>query len=749
MPDASAPDTTRLYEEWSLHDASLFAEAGDALRAKSAYYGADADELRACLDHAASVVDVDAPDGRGRVVPLHREDDAAPTVEYVRWNPDAGTVGWHDPEFGVSGTARYADVDDVIATEVAWRVRFWHPDYAPGDDPFGDVADPPSAVEASDPLSGTDRRAFFDDLRGVVRDERRAERDANWADHADADLGRLVGRGVVDGPFVLVATEGAYGSGRPAELRVQYAPDDGVPADVDLVAGFDLYPDNRVVVDAFDSAFPVPARIASVDGPVVTLQPEWENVDDPSRVADAAEDADPFWLRTLLNPVPYDRRREALDAVWEAPAKRRLLTGERDLSFGALPSARRSGVELNDYQLRALGWAVAADDVACIHGPPGTGKTRTLTAFVAHAVARGERVLVTAHSNQAVDNLLVGDSTLDEREDGTLHAAVAGEDVRVARYGRHSRNRVVGEHYRETPIDDADVVAATTNGAAAFDQDDFDVAVVDEATQASRAATAIALNAAEKLVLAGDHRQLPPYSVTEAGEGEMRPSLFETLVDRYGDEVAVLLRRQYRMHDAIAAFPNEAFYGGRLETADANADWTIPGFPPVSVVDVEGDERREERGSSVRNAAEADAVAERVDALLDAGADPTDVGVIAAYSGQVREIRSRLGDLDRSTHGLTVDTVDSFQGGERDAIVVSFARSNDAANAGFLEHPEEGPRRLNVALTRARKHLALVGDRETLTTRATHRDPEDSCADTYAALFETLAERPDVEHTQA
>ncbi|WP_232686552.1 AAA domain-containing protein [Halobacterium zhouii] len=745
MSDASAPDTDRLYGEWSLHDADLFAGTEDALRSTSAYHGPDVAATRAALDNAASVVDVDAPDGRGRVVPLHREDDPAPTDEYVRWNPDADTVGWHDQEFGVSGTARYTELEDLFATELAWRVRFWHPEYAPRDDPFGHVDAPPASVSSTDPLSGGERRAFFDGLRDTVADERAAERRANWTDHAEADLARLVNERAVDGPFVLVATE-SHGASRPAELTVQYAPDDGVPADVDLVASLDLYPDNSVVLDAFDAAFPIPARIDSIDGPVVTLQPSWERVENPGRVAAALEDAGPFWLRALLNPVPYDRRRDAIDAVWETPPKRRLLTGERDLSFGALPSTRRSGVELNDYQRRALAWAVAADDVACIHGPPGTGKTRTLTAFVAHAVARGQRVLVTAHSNQAVDNLLVGDSTPDEREEGTLHAAVADDpDVRVARYGRHSRNRVVADHYRQTAIDDADVVAATTSGAAAFDANDFDVAVVDEATQASRAATAIALRAAGKLVLAGDHRQLPPFSVTESGEGEMRPSLFETLVERYGDDVAVLLGRQYRMHEAIAAFPNEAFYGGRLETASANADWTIPGFPAVSLVDVAGNERREERGASVRNPREAGVVTDRVETLLDAGVAPADVGVIAVYSGQVREIRSRLGGLDRDTNGLTVDTVDSFQGGERDAIVVSFARSNPDANAGFLEHPEEGPRRLNVSLTRARKHLALVGDWDTLATRAAHRDPAESCADTYAALRDKLAGLDDTE----
>ena len=132
--------------------------------------------------------------------------------------------------------------------------------------------------------------------------------------------------------------------------------------------------------------------------------------------------------------------------------------------------------------------------------------------------------------------------------------------------------------------------------------------------------------------------------------------------------------------------------------------------------------------------------ADRVAVLLDAGVDPGDLGVIAAYSGQVSEIRRALADRGVDRPALTVDTVDSFQGGEREAVVVSFARSNDQCDAGFLEHPEEGPRRLNVALTRARRHLSLVGDWDTLTRPGSHREPEESCADVYAALHDTLAD---------
>ncbi|MGB9961119.1 AAA domain-containing protein [Halobacterium sp. MBLA0001] len=744
MPDGDAPDVTPLYEAWSLHGADRYA-AGD-LRARSRYLGLEHDDLRACLTQAADVVDVPAEDGRGTVVPLHAPDTPEPTDEYVVWDPDSDAVGYFDESFGISGAHSRVPLDDVVATAIAHRVRFWHPARAPGGDTDSDgplaAATVPDGVPPTDPLAGRDRRAFFDTLRETVRGERAAERDQTRDAHADADLRQLVDEHAVDGPFVLVSTTAH--SDRPADVRVQYAPDDGAPADIDLVAAFDLYPDNRVLVDAFHDALPFPARVASVDGSLVTLQPTWERVTDPEGVATTLADADPFWLRGLLNPVPYTRRLDAIDAVWETPAKRRLLTGQRPLSFSRPPNRRRADLALDDHQQRALAWAVAADDVACIHGPPGTGKTRTLAAVVAESVARGERVLVTAHSNQAVDTLLVGDSTLDAADDGSLHG-VLGDDptVDIARHGRHSRNRVVDDHYRQRGVDAADVVAATTNGAATFDQNAFDLAVVDEATQASRAATAIAVNAADTLVLAGDHRQLPPYGVREGGAGEMRPSLFETLIDRYGDDVAVLLARQYRMHDAIAGFPNEAFYGGRLETAAVAADRAVDGLPPVAVVDVAGQERRDERGASVRNAAEASVVADRVDTIRRAGVEPGDLGVIAAYSDHVSAIRGVLADRGLDRPALTVDTVDSFQGGERDAVVVSFARSNDAHDAGFLEHPAAGPRRLNVALTRARRHLSLVGDWATLTDPASHRSPAASCADVYADLYDTLADHAD------
>jgi superfamily I DNA and/or RNA helicase len=194
-----------------------------------------------------------------------------------------------------------------------------------------------------------------------------------------------------------------------------------------------------------------------------------------------------------------------------------------------------------------------------------------------------------------------------------------------------------------------------------------------------------------------------------------------------------MLRRQYRMHEAIVEFPDAAFYGGRLETADRNRDWTIDGLDPLVGYDVAGGEERT-AGSSYRNPAEAEIVADEVERLREHGLVQSDIGVITPYSGQIGCIENALAGRDVRTRGIEVDTVDSFQGSEREAVVLSLVRSNDRGGSGFLTFGDEGERRLNVSLTRAKRRLVVVGDFETLGTVADHRDPEASCADVYAEL---------------
>jgi superfamily I DNA and/or RNA helicase len=218
-------------------------------------------------------------------------------------------------------------------------------------------------------------------------------------------------------------------------------------------------------------------------------------------------------------------------------------------------------------------------------------------------------------------------------------------------------------------------------------------------------------------------------------EEEMHISLFEYLLNRYGEDISVQLRRQYRMNDEIAQFPNEIFYDGQLETAEVNKNWTISDLKPLIGIDIDGDEQRQTQGNSFYNRREAEAVAKQVKLLAQSGLKTEDIGVITAYSGQIGIIGNRINQLDIvNPKRVSVDTVDSFQGGEREAIVVSFVRSNPEGHSGFLEFPEEGPRRLNVALTRARKRLVLVGNWETLGTVAPHRSHSTSCADIYSKL---------------
>lgn len=399
-------------------------------------------------------------------------------------------------------------------------------------------------------------------------------------------------------------------------------------------------------------------------------------------------------------------------------------------------------IGLNDTQLKALVWAKAANDCLCIHGPPGTGKTRTLTAYVRDAVDEGKRVLVAAHSNQAVDNLLVGDSSLDEPESQTLHAMAQddGTNITIARAGENSQNRVVNQYYGNVSTGAADVVAATTSGAARFNTNSFDVAVVDEATQASRAATAIAFSVSKKLILAGDHKQLPPFAASdEQYEDEQRPSLFESLIDRFGDDIAVMLRTQYRMNESIAAFPNGAFYDGKLDTADQNRDWRVDDLSPLMGIHIDGTEQKRAASQSYFNVEEAEAAAKQVKLLLISDLDPSDIGVIAAYRAQVREIEQQLQRLDMDgAVRVAVDTVDAFQGSEREAIIVSLVRSNRNGSSGFLTIPDEGPRRLNVALTRGRKRLVIIGNWNTLGKRAEHRAPDESCAELYSDLEDQI-----------
>jgi DNA replication ATP-dependent helicase Dna2 len=326
-------------------------------------------------------------------------------------------------------------------------------------------------------------------------------------------------------------------------------------------------------------------------------------------------------------------------------------------------------------------------------------------------VERGERVLVSAFTNRAVDN------ALEELESQGYTGMV--------RYGTESGVRADMQEYRlqrsgnpsacAEGLQDAPVVAATTAscGSRAMQTQSFDVAVVDEAGQLTEPGTLAALTLADRFVLVGDDEQLPP--VVQA-ENDLQESLFERLHEEYPG-ASTLLERQYRMAQRIQSFPSRAFYDDQLRPATgevaARSVGDLPAVSPallpahlrdrVAFVDPDG------HADGNTNPREADEVAEIVASYLDAGVAPGDVGVIAPYRAQVATIRARVPD------DITVDTVDRFQGSSKEVIVVSFVAT------GSLDSPIfEDYRRVNVALTRAKRALVLVGDSAALATDDTY-----------------------------
>ncbi len=424
---------------------------------------------------------------------------------------------------------------------------------------------------------------------------------------------------------------------------------------------------------------------------------------------------------------------------------------------------------LNPPQLAAVEFALAAKDVAVIHGPPGTGKTTTVVELIRRAVARGEKVLACAPSNAAVDNLLdkllaaglepvrLGHPArvapaLRDRALGLL--VQSHPDARQARkFAREARAlfrkadkwtkakpqpgekqalraegrdllaeaRKLEQLAVERVLDSAAVVCATLTGvdSETLSRRRFDLAVLDEACQSTEPASWVPLLRADRVVLAGDPCQLRPTILSpEAAEKGLAVSLMERVMALLGPGVSRLLTVQYRMHAAIMGFSSAEFYGGEL-VADVSVIGhrlcDLPGVraeplteSPVKFIDTAGagyDEELEEDTDSRRNPQEAGLAARYVRALLDAGVSPADVAVIAPYAAQVRLLRELL-----PVPGLEIDSVDGFQGREKEAVVISLVRSNPEGEIGFLADV----RRTNVALTRARRKLIVIGDSATL-----------------------------------
>jgi len=449
---------------------------------------------------------------------------------------------------------------------------------------------------------------------------------------------------------------------------------------------------------------------------------------------------------------------------------RDILFGHTSPTFAPLSSIQQIST-LNASQNAAVDLALRANDVAIIHGPPGTGKTTTLVEVIRRCAQRARPVLVCAPSNAAVDLLTercaaagldvvrlgnlaridpeVMQHTLGERwKRHGMSADVkdmrkrADEFRRLAMKYKRSFGKAEMEQRKlllqearsiiadvrrmeqqvtDLIIDQADVVACTL--VATRNEElkgrHFEYVVIDEAGQALDPAMCIPLLRAERVILAGDPHQLPPTVIDQqAARLALGSTMLERAITAHPSAVS-LLTEQYRMNHVIMSYSNATFYEGKVTSHPSVEDRTIPDGAPLQesllIIDTSGrgwEESPGEGSESLANKGEAECACAIYNQLMENdGHEKWSVGIISPYRGQVRLISSMLTEEQRSrTSLLDVDTVDSFQGSECDVIIISLVRSNDDQEIGFLKDT----RRMNVAITRARRKLVIIGDGSTI-----------------------------------
>ena len=517
-------------------------------------------------------------------------------------------------------------------------------------------------------------------------------------------------------------------------------------------------------------------------------------------------------LDLFVNDTTFQRMFSALDKIKHPENK--LQERKRDILLERAKAESGENLDLdleylNQSQLEAVNEALAAEDLYLIQGPPGTGKTVTAVEMITKAVEQGDKVLATADSNTAVDNLL---ELLAEKD---LNVVRIGHPIRVNKKLReHTLDEIVLEHqdyleaeklrdevsdlinkqeayiypsgkyrrglsdqeiknYAEKDLehhvrgispevieemaswlelqekidkyfkeierledkavtellDEADVICSTniTAGADLLENREFDLSVIDEATQATQPAALIPYLKAKKTILIGDHKQLPPTVVNQkAVEKGLRISLFERMMDIYQNDLSSLLETQYRMNREIMGFSSIYFYNNNLKAAESVASRKLndlgvqikdeksftdkslkPEIPMVflDTKEMKAEERSFEGSNSYDNPVESEIVMDILDKAVKSSLSEEDIAVIAAYKDQVDLINkhNKFGNVE-------IDTVDAFQGREKEMIIFSAVRSNKEKNIGFLRDL----RRLNVALTRAKRKMIFIGDSSTI-----------------------------------
>ncbi|KEF55146.1 uncharacterized protein A1O9_08800 [Exophiala aquamarina CBS 119918] len=532
-----------------------------------------------------------------------------------------------------------------------------------------------------------------------------------------------------------------------------------------------------------------------------------------------------LWIVKLANDVTYKRMHQTLTRLVKAPEAsytplQNVLLGLSSPGNADVTSVKEIAFHdptLNASQRDAVVFALSSPEIALIHGPPGTGKTYTLIELILQFLARNLRVLVCGPSNISVDNIVerlaaaspstpivrlghparllpgVLNHSL-ELLTRTSEAAGIVNDVRremdekqaSIRKTRNARERravyadlkMLRKEYREREgkcvdglVRGSKVVLSTLHGAGGYQvrDQDFDVVVIDEASQALEPQCWIPLvfggRNVRKLVLAGDHLQLPPtiksaddkenkedrkkalkgledelakLTVTEqqlktAKAWSLETTLFDRLLSMHGPGIKRLLNTQYRMHEKIMRFPSDELYDGKLIAADAVKARLLKDLPyelrktedtiePLVFFDTQGGDFPEKTeddsnggpvkksvllGDSKSNELEATVVSMHVKNLVAAGVRDEDIAVVTPYNAQLAILSSMLRE---KYPAIELGSVDGFQGREKEAVIVSLVRSNAEKEVGFLGEK----RRLNVAMTRPRRHLCVIGDSETV-----------------------------------
>lgn len=488
---------------------------------------------------------------------------------------------------------------------------------------------------------------------------------------------------------------------------------------------------------------------------------------DSGRIVDLQRQ-DALGVQLFFDETSYRLMFEALDRVIRARSGR--IADLRDIFYTKAPASRYTFDAmrfpwLNASQEKAVNEVLWAKDVAVVHGPPGTGKTTTLVEAIFETLRRESQVLVCAQSNMAVDwiseklvdrgiNVLrignptrVNDKMLSftyerrfEAHPDYLQLWSIRKAIRELRQQRKhadswhqkmdrlkSRATELELRIRSSLFGEARVIASTLTGAAnrVLEGEKYSTLFIDEAAQALEAACWIAIRKAGRVILAGDHCQLPPtVKSIMALKGGLGKTLMERIVENK-PETVTLLKMQYRMNEQIMKFSSEWFYHGMVESAPTVSHRGILDYdtPMMWIDTAECDGKEEFVGENFGriNRAEAELTLQTLQQYLEKIGkqrileESIDVGIISPYRAQVQLLRKELRKREffrPYRHLLTVNTVDGFQGQERDIILISLVRSNDGGDIGFLRDL----RRMNVAITRARMKLIILGSSETMTS---------------------------------